>query len=964
MSGEVGERRQLRPGLWWTADLDHGRRWLDLATVLALCLLAFALRMHDLDGRSLWLDEGFTMRRISLSMGEIVTNQMPLDNVVTQDLHPALYFILLKLWGELGGLHLFVLKYVGVAWAVLLVPLFFATGRLLLSARAGRAAALFAALSPVYLWYAQDLRMYTQLAALSVLAVYALARASQLGRWWRWILAALVLAALCYTQYTGVLIALFEVVALAIITLYVGRARRLIALGLALLSTVPLILIVLPRVISVDVEPNYAFVSLDIIARDLLNAFSLGISVKVDQVWWLDEIFLAVVLIGVLGSYVAGQPARWRGARWLLLGYLVLPVLAYYLLTYVKPAYQGVRHLFVVGPAFYLLLARGLDILATRLRSVALAVLLLIVGGMAYSTEQYFTNQKYMKDDWRGLVRFVEANAWPRDVVIVNNTLLRPVLDTYNDGDGLTWVSAPELGLDMAIVTDTQVVSATLAALVAEHPRVWFVPGVPEDGRDRDHFVENWIEERLDLLDKWQFPGRTIKVGLRLYSSRPLLQDLPITGLHEAPAGLRWEGGLEVPAFLLRSPGYAAGGSMIPVQLAWVPRKAPDPTREYWVHLSLIDPAGSVMASVEEPVLPEGVSAWQPGKWLLSNHALFLPLGAFPGDYQVQITLMVRHDGALSTVHLLNGDTSAELGSLPVIATFTVPDVRRMPDFTPQQVRFAPGVELVGYRITSAGVRPGQSVAVQLSWRALRDGPPDNPVLFEMVDGFGEPVASGTGTLSPPAYPTRLWRKGQIVMSTVTMRVAGRAAGGWYRLRVELPGAQAYTNLWPFPRRAVELGQAQVTAWPLVAVMPPDATPAGARFGDHVTLAGYRVEGEAVPGGTALVTLYWRADRALPADAVDLVAYVHMIPENGADAPVLHDGVPGEGVRPVDTWRAGEIIVDRHILRLPADLAPGRYPVYVGLYHADGGARWPVALDGVLQPNDELLLLDMTVGAR
>ena len=43
------------------------------------------------------------------------------------------------------------------------------------------------------------------------------------------------------------------------------------------------------------------------------------------------------------------------------------------------------------------------------------ALLLLFVGGMTYSTGQYFLNPKYLKDDWRGLVRHVEANAWPRD---------------------------------------------------------------------------------------------------------------------------------------------------------------------------------------------------------------------------------------------------------------------------------------------------------------------------------------------------------------------------------------------------------------------------------------------------------------------------------------------------------------------------------------------------------------------
>lgn len=955
--------RQLRPGLWWTLDSPPRVRRLDLVLVLALCLLAYAVRLYQLDARSLWSDEGLTVRRISLSMGEIITNRMPIDNVVTQDLHPALYFILMKLFREITGPNLFALKFVSVVWSVLLVPLFFATGRALLSARAGRAAALLAALSPIYLWYAQDLRMYTQLAALSLLAVYTLVRASEQGRWWRWMLAGLATVALCYTHYTGLLVALFEVVTLAIITYHVGRARRFIALALALLSTVPLIILAFPRALT-GFEPNYSFVPLDTILRDLLNSFSLGISVKVDQVWWLDEIFLVVLALGVIAGYAGGQRSRWLGARWLLLGYLLLPVLGYYLLSYVKPAYQGVRHLFIVSPAFYLLVARGIDILASRLRLLTMLVLITLVGGMAFSTDQYFTNPKYMKDDWRALVRYVEANAWPRDVVLVNNSLLRPVLDAYSEGDGLTWLSAPEQGLNLGVVTDTLIMSGTLAELRELHPRIWLVAGPPEDNRDPNAFVREWLQQNTTFLGSQKFPGRSAVISVSLYSTAPTVQDLPPTGIDVPAAEMRWQGGPQLLGYKLRTPGYLVGGSMLPVQLAWYAPEPLDPARRFWVHLSAIDPAGTVVASVEEPLVAGGAFEWPPDKWLLSGHTLFIPPGAPPGQYQVQVVLLVPQGTMLDVIPLASGETAANLSQIPVYATFALPDARRMPNFTPQKVRFETGVELVGYRVTGVALRPGQPIAVQLCWRALRSAPPDGPVVFEMVDAFGRPVASGTGTLSSPDYATRGWQKGQIVMSTVTIRLAGQVAEGWYRFRIEMPGAQAYTELWPFPRRQVELGPVQVTAWPWVTELPPGVTPSGARFGDGVTLAGYQVEGDRKPGGLAAVTLYWRVDKNGTAAAADLVAYAHLVPNAGGSEPVLHDSIPGDAQRPADTWRAGEIIVDRHVLRLTADFVPGSYPVFAGLYHGGSGARWPVTVDGVRQANDELHLFDLSVGAK
>jgi hypothetical protein len=75
----------------------------------------------------------------------------------------------------------------------------------------------------------------------------------------------------------------------------------------------------------------------------------------------------------------------------------------------------------------------------------------------------------------------------------------------------------------------------------------------------------------------------------------------------------------------------------------------------------------------------------------------------------------------------------------------------------------------------------------------------------------------------------------------------------------------------------------------------------------------------------------------------------------------LHDSVPANGLRPADTWRAGEIVADAHAFVIPADARPGRYVLYVGAYRRETGERWPVTLDGVPQPNNELPLLEWAI---
>jgi len=68
------------------------------------------------------------------------------------------------------------------------------------------------------------------------------------------------------------------------------------------------------------------------------------------------------------------------------------------------------------------------------------------------------------------------------------------------------------------------------------------------------------------------------------------------------------------------------------------------------------------------------------------------------------------------------------------------------------------------------------------------------------------------------------------------------------------------------------------------------------------------------------------------------------------------------GFRPTSTWRIGEVIHDRHGLLLPADIEPGEYALWTGLYDGATGERLPVRLpDG--SADDHILLGTLEVYA-
>ena len=97
-----------------------------------------------------------------------------------------------------------------------------------------------------------------------------------------------------------------------------------------------------------------------------------------------------------------------------------------------------------------------------------------------------------------------------------------------------------------------------------------------------------------------------------------------------------------------------------------------------------------------------------------------------------------------------------------------------------------------------------------------------------------------------------------------------------------------------------------------------------------VELLAYLAKGGAYrPGDTVSVTLYWRALRTLDQD---YKVFVHLTDAEVTRQPAQHDGDPGGGFTPTTRWLPGEIVPDIHHLRLPADLEPGRYRLWAGMY--------------------------------
>jgi hypothetical protein len=126
-----------------------------------------------------------------------------------------------------------------------------------------------------------------------------------------------------------------------------------------------------------------------------------------------------------------------------------------------------------------------------------------------------------------------------------------------------------------------------------------------------------------------------------------------------------------------------------------------------------------------------------------------------------------------------------------------------------------------------------------------------------------------------------------------------------------------------------------------------------AQFGAAMRLLGYEARpGELRPAITPLegadervlasgeglqLNLTWQAMRAMP---YDYALFVHVL-DDGGRMVANRDTIMRADEYPTSRWQAGEIVVDRADLPLPA-LPAGTYKLDIGVYRMDSGERLPL----------------------
>ena len=616
------------------------------AEVALLTLLALALRLLRLTEHSLWFDEAMSVHWARQDVGRIL--QVGLGLV--EDKHPPGYYLLLHFWMRAFGDGDVALRALGALLGALAVPPLVRLGEVLWDRRTGLLAGLYAACSPILIWYSQEVRMFGLAATLATGGVLCLVEGLRRGGWRWWCAYGALLLLGCYSYlFTAFLLPPLGLLVLGVFLARWSRGRRKVwreGAGQGVLAHVAVAVGVLPlawralQVGGAEASPGRPF--LDFAAA----AFRLGAAWAVwrapwsrETLWWVVGAFGVLVLLGM----VAPPPRRGApGGRSVLATAILGPLLLGNLFLAVDgTVFAEPRYFLPAVPFLWLAAAAGVGFLWRRARALgALLALAWAVLLLAALPAQWLPENR--REDWRAAAAYLEAHVGPEDVVLVHPGFLRPALEHYYAGP------APVVAPFGSPLEGPEEVEGPLASLPPSQV-VWLVQSHLE-GPDPDHWVEGWLAARFPLVTE-QYPAG---IALKGYAARYRLAALPEDA---TPADHAWGN--------LRLAGYRVDvARLAPTDDRYHPPSAWLHLTTYWARTGavgeglrsearLVDALGQVwgLSLVRERdawgLLPP--AQWAPGEVVRLDQDVNLNPATPSGRYRVAVRVLDAEGRPLST---------------------------------------------------------------------------------------------------------------------------------------------------------------------------------------------------------------------------------------------------------------------------------------------------------------------------
>jgi Dolichyl-phosphate-mannose-protein mannosyltransferase len=835
---------------------------------LAALLLGFALRLYRLGAESLWYDETVSVALAQKSLPDLIRH-------TAGDIHPPGYYLLLHFWQALThptpafGLE-FLYAWPSLVCGLLVMALLFPLGRALSTQRLALVALWLAAINPYHIWYSQEVRMYTVGALLGLLCFWAMVQ-------WRhslilttrnknhWLIGYVLAGALgLYTLYYF----LFTLIALNFIALALwlqARSRRVstvrpLAYWIGAQVAVALLwspwLPIFWRQATEPPVPPWRIpwesgARLLAAVGESASALISGQSTPMAAAWyWL--LLLIVVLVVAYFHYTKYNYLSFtqRNAYFILLSYLLIPIVALYAITAVVTPIYHVRYLFIYAPPLLLLIGAALLYGIERQRFLGGVVAVLFVALNGWSLFNFWVAPTFQTDDHRAAVAHLATHWRPGDAILVNAGWVYTALTTYWPTElvGVDSATPPPLAQITRLVDaaatqpqarpltqpalmrsgsidgaanlgwgdpasdffaiSTATTNQALQALAQVYSRLWHYR-LYDTVNDPTGVIRSWFSTYTTLLSDSPIPGRDF-LRLQLYQSK----QTPI-GIKQLPPldlpPVHFVGDLQLEQAALFSPTVAAGEYLY-TRLVWQPpldhTNLPPvipPVIGFSLRLSTAE--GYLLAQADETPLP--LLAW-PTDYAFTL-ALPVPIATPPGAYHL---VLVVYDAK-------NGEPLAGLGNMAgardlPLGMVQVTPATRVPVITAVQTSFD-YIDLVRARVATPTATPGAALAVELVWRPRANAYRDTYLgqLF-LQNAQGVVVAQWEAALGGWDYPSGAWPALIPVRDWRTLPVDPAIPPGQYTLHLRVERAHdhqlipARRSWWSGGDEGVVVGAVQV----------------------------------------------------------------------------------------------------------------------------------------------------------
>jgi mannosyltransferase len=446
--------------------------------VIALTVLAAALRFATLDVQSVWLDESATIILVRRGLGGM------LSHLSSSESAPPLYYVLVWGWTKLFGAGPLGFRSFSALAGTLTVPLLYLAGRRV-STRAGLWAAALAVVNPAMFYYSQEARAYALLILFCAAALVLWQRALEQPtprRLWLW---AAMSGVAVLTHYFAVFLFVPEALVLA---RRLGWRRVLAPIGAVVLVGVALAPLAAAQ--RADGKTDWIeAASLSSRTAESAKQFLVGLYGPLEI---LTAAVVGLLALGAVALLLArGQERERSGARDVAVVAAIAVALPLALaVTHLLDVFDG-RNIIAAWTPCAVLVAGGLGLARAPRAGTALGVGLLAVSLAVIAW--VLAVPGYQRDDWRGAAHALPPATGGRVIVSQENASIP--LSIYLPGlRSATGSSVSTRELDFLALRTRRTGRSPLAPRVPTQPPPGFsLAGI---GRTETYAVARFVARR------------------------------------------------------------------------------------------------------------------------------------------------------------------------------------------------------------------------------------------------------------------------------------------------------------------------------------------------------------------------------------------------------------------------------------------------------------------------------------